>query len=94
MEKGDESLEKGDFYDSLWKYEHAINMVDTHPLLATDKTRALIRAALACLRLGEADSDELNEHGESSCWFYYGYQYANTSLSHNPDPAMVSNVSW
>ena len=53
---GNESLRKGDDYDALWKYEHALQVYNSHPSLKPATAAVHLNIAAACINLGDCAS--------------------------------------
>ena len=52
-ELGNESLSKGDNFDALWKYEHALQVCNNHPSLKPTTAAIHSDIAAACINLGD-----------------------------------------
>ena len=91
-ERGDESFEKGDYYDALWKYEHACRLAGNHPSLANSIPSVQCSAAVSCLKLGDSNCGSLIEHKDSAHWYYFGYQHADAALSLSPTAEVACKV--
>ena len=89
LESGDKSFELEDFYDALWKYEHAIKLAKSCSSLKTREPLAVSNASHSCLRLGDA---EVAGERRRVHWYYYGYRHADSALSVEPSPSVASKV--
>jgi len=86
---GDSCLEINDFYNALWKYEHAKELVKSCSSLERYRPFAMSNAALTCIRLGDAEVTSINRR---VYWYYHGYRHADSALSINPSPDVASKV--
>ena len=50
---GNDSLRNGDNYDALWKYEHALQVYDSHPSLKPVSATVHSKIAAVCINLGD-----------------------------------------
>ena len=90
--KGNESFKEKNYYDVLWKYDHAIRLLHAFPSLNCTVALILCNAAMSCLKLGETKQIDLIQNKDEACWYCFGFLYANFSLYFNPAPEVALKV--
>lgn len=102
--RGNTSFGNGDYYDALWKYEHATILLQSFKFLNVDELIATIHCntAASCLKLGDEQRTDLLHSVEGFpihqiMWYGFGHQHAHTAITLDPSPKIahkVCNTTW
>lgn len=86
---GNESLQKGESYEALWRYEHALLLCDRHSSLRFDAVALRCNIAKICLKMGDEGNEEFLEQLDPSATYladicshcqvrWYVFAYSNS----------------
>lgn len=98
---GNEAFGKGDNYDALWKYEHALLLCHSYPSLKADTPTLHCDIAAVCLKLGDAESEDLLDPRRYSpqlpcsyvIWYAYTQQHASEAITLCPNTSILHEVT-
>lgn len=97
--RGNDSFKNGDYYDALWKYEHANTLLDSFDLLTVDEEMAVLHANISasCMKLGDEGRIELLHSMEGFpihqiMWYGYSHQHAHAAIILKPDRRIACKV--
>ena len=97
-QEGNESFKRGDFYDSLWKYEHSLTLLSFYPTLSANMPVILCNIAASCLKLGDEGRGDLIKEMHlkllmnEGTWYLYCSQYATQALVLDPGAKIAYKV--
>lgn len=94
--QGNESFRRGDNYDALWKYEHALLLCHSYPSLRADTAALHSNVAAVCLKLGDAGSEELLDPQQYPpshvLWYAFTQQHASEAITLSPEAKILHKV--
>lgn len=93
---GNESFRRGDNYDALWKYEHALLLCHSYPALKADTAALHSNIAAVCLKLGDAGSEDLLDPQQYPpshvLWYAFTQQHASEAITLCPEAKILHKV--
>ena len=99
--RGNQSFKSGDYFDALWKYEHANALLDSFEFLKVEEEMAILHSNISasCMRLGDQDRVELLHSMEGFpnhqiMWYGYSHQHAHSAISLEPSIKITCKVWW
>lgn len=97
--RGNTSFGNGDYYDALWKYEHATTLLQSFKFLNVDELMATLHCntSASCLKLGDEQRIDLLHSVEGFpiheiMWYGFGHQHAHAAISLDPSPRIAHKV--
>lgn len=94
--KGNDYFKKGEYFEALWKYEHALFLCRSYPPLKDDAAALHSNIAAVCLKFGTARRVDLLNPSKFPpsimLWFVYTQQHATEAINRNPPPKIASKV--
>ena len=95
--RGNESYEKGDYYDALWKYEHCLHVLLMFPQLRHFMPAVHSNVSIVCLKLGDSGRTDLLLCSNAFpahpiAWYGFSYQHAHQALELEPEPKIAHKV--
>lgn len=99
---GNQSFKNGDYYDALWKYEHAIQLLDSSLEHSNaDEEKAILHSCIStsCMELGDKDCIDLLHSVEGLpihqiMWYGYSHQHAHSAIALAPYAKIAYKVQW
>ena len=98
--RGNQSFKDGDYYDSLWKYEHANTLLDSFECLKVNEEVAVLHSNISasCMKLGDEGRLELLHSVEGFpihqiMWYGFSHQHAQSAIVLQPKPKIACKVS-
>ena len=95
--RGNESFRRGDAFDALWKYEHALLLCHSYPSLKADTAALHSNIAAVCLKLGDAGSEDLLDPQQYPpshvLWYAFTQQHASEAIVLDPEAKILHKVS-
>lgn len=101
-DRGNQSFRKGDYYDALWKYQHACLLCSKYSSLKTDTAVLHSNVAAACLKLGDAKRIDLLDPRQCSplcchplyvVWYAFAKHHASEAIKLGSEPKLKQKVS-
>ena len=93
---GNESFRRGDNYDALWKYEHALLLCHSYPSLKADTAALHSNIAAVCLKLGDAGSEDLLDPQQYPpshvLWYAFTQQHSSEAITLCPEAKILHKV--
>ena len=93
---GNESFKNEDFYDALWKYEHALQLCRVHSALEGEMATLHCNCSMACLKLGDAGSIDLLDADSipqmETMWYSFSQQHSCRCLDFKPSVKIAHKV--
>lgn len=83
---------KKDYFDALWKYEHALDILGSFPLLQDTAAVILCNAAQCCLKLGNAERSDVIMYKDEILWYGFCSTYSSMALKHTTDSEIIIKV--
>ena len=99
---GNDSFKRGDYYDALWKYEHACALCYKYSSLKADTAVLNSNIAMACLKLGDAKKVDLldTQQYPSTCchplyvlWYAFAKCHASKAIKQGSGQKIKQKVS-
>lgn len=99
--RGNQSFKNGDYYDALWKYEHAATLLDSFEFLKVDEEMSTLHSNISasCMKLGDEGRIELLHSTEGFpihqiMWYGYSHQHAHASIALEPHIKIAYKVGY
>lgn len=101
-DRGNKSFKNGDYYDALWKYQHACLLCCNYSSLKTDIAVLHSNIAAACLKLGDAKKRDLLDplqypttccHPLYVLWYAFTKHHASEAIKQSSEPKIKQKVS-
>ena len=93
---GNESFRRGDNFDALWKYEHALLLCHSYPSLKADTAALHSNIAAVCLKLGDVGSEDLLDPQQYPpshvLWYAFTQQHASEAITLCPEAKILHKV--
>ena len=99
---GNNSFKKGNYYDALWKYEHARLTCHQYSSLKADTAVLHSNVAAACLKLGDAKRMDLLDplrypptccHPLYILWYAFANHHASEAIKQGSEPNIKQKVT-
>ena len=101
-DRDNESFRKEDYYDALWKYEHAHLLCSNYSSLRTDIAVIHSNVAAACLKLGDTERRDLLDPQQYSpsyfqpiyvLWYAFANHHASKAIKLGSEPKIKQKVN-
>ncbi len=93
---GNNYFKRGDHWEAIWKYEHALFIARSFPQLKEESALLHCNIAAACLKLGKDDRSDLLEGSmfppSTILWFVYTQQHTTEAINFNPSNSILCKV--
>ena len=94
---GNECFRRGENYDALWKYEHALLLCYTYPhQLSSEKAALHSNIAAVCLKMGDSRDESLLDPQQFPpshvLWYAFTQQHSSEAIALAPEAKILHKV--